>query len=63
MDKIPDTIDPRDASRAYLDGEFNRIEQRLEDGEIDVREAELDRTEAYEWALHNIGIPRYDDGE
>lgn len=63
MDKSPETIDPRDASRAYLDGEFNRIEHRIEDGEIDIREAELLRTEAYEYTLHNIGIPRYDDGE
>lgn len=61
MDKTPETIDPRDASRAYLDGEFNRIEHRIEDGEIDIQQAELDRTEAYEWALHNIGIPRYDE--
>lgn len=63
MDKSPERIEPCEASRAYLDTRFEDIEHRLEDGEIDIKQAELLRTEEYEWAVKNIAVPRYDDGE
>lgn len=60
-DNLEPRIDPREASRAYLESQFTTIEHRLEDGEIDIKQAELLRTEEYDWALHNIGIPKFDE--
>ena len=53
-------IESCEASRAYLDTAFADIELRLEAGEFDIKEAELLRTEEYEWAVENIGVPRYE---
>lgn len=58
--ETPETIDPRDASRAYLDTAFEDIELRLEAGEFDIRTAEDKRLEAYGYAVENIGVPRYE---
>ena len=55
------TPPPEERSRIYLLVIFDGIEERLEAGEIDIKDAELKRTEAYEFAVHNIGIPRFED--
>lgn len=53
--------EPRDDSKAYLDAAFGVIEQQFLAGEIDIREAELRRTEEYDWAVEHIGVPFYPD--